>query len=556
MSKQTKWYIEIHHEDGTIREVPLDRDELLIGRSENAEIQLDRHSISRSHANIVRRADGGWRLVDLGSRGGTKINGRVVGEMDLEPGDTISISRFRLRLIRECETTELMATDGPQVKIDDAPPIEVSILDQIKPPHIDTSQIAALSDFGKELIEQESPTLRLDLLCQIVTGRVVPAKWAMVLRLDPADDAIPPQEIAFAPPDMNGRDDIHVSGSLIKMMRSSGSPVLGSNMGGGAMDGARGSVEISVISHMAPTSAVACPLVQDDGHLDCLYVSLPPVYGTTEWLALVALAVKQYQQAEAIWMIRKASQIQAAIERDLENAKQIQISLLPREVEISDLDIAWSYDPCESIGGDYIDVVPMKDGRTLLVIADVTGHGLPAALTTLSLHSIVHIVLRQDTTLAQMVDGLNDHLCEFLPGGRFVTMMFIALDTKTGKLECINCGHGATVLMRPDGSSRSLQLAVHMPLGLMPAEYQIQTDRLESDELLCMMTDGMSEMMNADGKMIGVEGVIELIENTYTEFPSGLCQQHVDHLCSELDHFAGYHAVKDDRTVLMARRKN
>jgi len=318
---------------------------------------------------------------------------------------------------------------------------------------------------------------------------------------------------------------------------------------------AAGAVEISVISHMAPTSAVACPLNQDDAYLDCLYVSLPPVYGTTEWLALVALAVKQYEQAEAIWAVRETAKAQAAVERDLDNARQIQLSLLPREVDVPHLDIAWTYDPCELIGGDYVDVVPMKDGRVLLVIADVTGHGMPAALTTLSLHSIVHMTLQRNIGIGEMIGGMNDHLCEFLPGGRFVTMTCIALDTETGDLQCVNCGHGATVLMRPDGSYRSLQLAEHAPMGIMPIDLLVQEDRLESDELLCMTTDGMAEMMNAQGIMIGVEGVNEMVKNIYMGSPMGMCQQYVDDLFSMLNEFTGFHAVQDDRTLLMVRRK-
>jgi len=563
MAVDSSLQVEVCFEQEQPRKLHFDQDVVTIGRSDEADIQLGRHTVSRLHAKFLREPDNQWRLVDLGSRGGTKVNGRSIKDTYLEPNDEIAISRFRIKLLDPTAEPDTGTSEVSSLAIDDSAPVNISLYSQMTPPHIDTGHIISLSDFGKQLVELESEADRMNALCSVVTGSVVPARWAVVLRYDDEDPARPPIQMISASESHSTDQDMYISRSLIQTMRESRSPVLGStakDMGGAgpaAQVGAgTGTVEMTLVSNAPATAAVACPLLEDEGSLDCLYVSLPLSYGTSEWFALVVLAVKQYQQAEAIWKVRESAEAQAAMDRDLANARKIQTSLLPRDLNNPKLDIAWSYEPCESIGGDYVDAVPMDDGRVLLAVADVTGHGLPAALTTLSLHSIVHIALRAGMSLYDTMITINEHMCEFLPESQFVTMTCIVLDTETGKLECINAGHGATVLVHPDGSTRILQAAEHMVLGVMKMDVTVQDDQLEPGELLCMTTDGITEMYTEDGTMLGSKGVTRLLSDCYTKATDASCQQQLNTICDRLDEMSGSAPANDDCTIMLVRRKS
>ena len=99
MSSAPRFQIEIHDFDGNVRRVPVASDELIIGRTDEADIQLDLATVSRVHAKLVREQGDVWRLIDLGSRDGTTVNGQQVEDTTINPGDVILISHFRLILI-------------------------------------------------------------------------------------------------------------------------------------------------------------------------------------------------------------------------------------------------------------------------------------------------------------------------------------------------------------------------------------------------------------------------------------------------------------------------
>jgi len=303
-------------------------------------------------------------------------------------------------------------------------------------------------------------------------------------------------------------------------------------------------------------AAVACPLFEDDDVMDLLYVILPLAYGKAEWLALVSLAVKQYQQAEAVWAARKETQAHAAIERDLESARQIQESLVPRALTVPGLDLAIEFDPCRWVGGDYVDVVPMADGRVLLVMADVAGKGLPAALIALSLHSTVHTCLRSGVGLVPMITALNDHFCAHLDDHSFVTMVCVLIEPASGAIECVNAGHVPAIIFNPDGTSRELQRAVNFPLGLEPQSIQVQRAALEPGQLLAMVTDGLTEIEDEDGRLLGVAGLSGRVAALHAAVSAKkvTAAKVARQLTRLLDTLEGGRLRRDDRSFLLVRR--
>jgi sigma-B regulation protein RsbU (phosphoserine phosphatase) len=544
MPDPTPWLLEIADESGAAQRVPLRKPRLVIGRAAEADLRLDRQSVSREHAQLTLEPDGSWKLLDLGSRGGCFVNGQKITEATVGPADTFTISRFQLRLVPAGDTASRRRGFGGRWS---AEPEEshLSVLTKIESPRLDSSHIVALSEFGRELLTVEPAASRLEKLCEVMAGRIIRARWAMALRVDAADPNQPLRQLAAFPHDVNDRD-VHLSRSAILGMQSARAPVLATNFR--KDDGA---AELSMVAKSPATAVVVCALSEDPGRTDVLYVNLPPIYGSTEWLALIALAVKQYQQAEAVWQAREAARAQAAVERDLANARQIQRSILPKAKPTAGLEIAWSFEPCEQVGGDLVDVVPMPDGRVLLVIADVTGHGMPAALATLAVHSIVHVCIRSGMSLAKTMQTLNDHLCEYSPEGKFVTMVCVAIDPGTGAMQCINAGHHAPVILGRGGGSRVLQEAEHLPLGLAPGEFETQGERLEAGDVLLLSTDGLTELRPPGGKMLGAKGVGKLLAESVEPNPS--LADAAASLRKKILDVQAQQPAADDQTFLMVR---
>jgi len=575
MPTANAWQIEVRDEVGVTRRVALAGEAVTLGRAADADLQLDRPTVSRKHARLTPdadHADGSWTLEDLGSRGGTFLNGqRVEQPTPVRPDDLFTISRFTLRLIAPPEA-HAPPEDAPPDEGDAARPSgsavgrgsssqahaprpedddpQLSVLTHVAPPSLDASHITELYEFGRQMIALDEAEARLARLCEVMTGPVIRGRWVMALAMDADDPSRPPQRLAAHPPDAFEDKEVHISRTTIRAMQRANAPVLASNFKEG-----EGVVEMSIVAQAPAAAAVACPLSEDDGGRTLLYVNLPPMFGSTQWLALIALAVRQYQQAEAAAAARQAVRAAAAVERELANARTIQTSLLPNLQTLDVIDARFSFQPCDSVGGDLVDLLPLPDGRSLAVIADVTGHGLPAALTTLAVHSIIHTTLRNAADLPGMMRTLNEHLCDYLPDGRFVTMIALAIDTRTGAIEMLNAGHPAPIVFAPDGAPTALPPAPVFPLGIDRVTFTAQHATLEPGHTLLMMTDGLPEMhTQPDGAMLGPDGVTELLQPLFAQAPGASLDALINQTRASLDDLRGAQPQLDDETFLLLRR--
>ncbi|MEM9789602.1 MAG: SpoIIE family protein phosphatase [Planctomycetota bacterium] len=497
------WWLQVRDDEGGARRVALTGEAIVIGRSAEADVRLDRQSVSRQHARLWRDPSGAWCVSDLQSRAGTFVNLHKVDAAELRAGDVIGISRFQL-VLQDGRSAAPTATGLGRGSWAEGDASEVSVLTRVTSPKVDMAQITALQAFGRELLGVASGAERLDRLCATLCGEQLRGKWAMALRLDAEDPTHAPQRLAAWPTQEARLGDVRLSRSAIRAMQESRAPVLASNFSAAAGQ----AVEMSIATQAPAVAVVACPLIDDEACDRLVYVSLPPMFGTTEWLALIALAVKQFQQAEAAWSAREAIEREAGVARDLANARLIQRSILPSEPAVAGLDVAWWYEPCEEIGGDYVDVIRMPDGRVALVVGDVTGHGLPAALATLAVHSVLQTCLKAGLDLPAAVTKLNDHLVRYLPDGKFVTLAAAAIDPASGELVMVNAGHHAPIAAGGPGAMREVGEPEHFPLGLEGAVFEGVTDRLEPGEWLVFSTDGVTELTLDDGQWLGQAGLM------------------------------------------------
>lgn len=553
-------YLDIRSAEGAHQRVDLHGSTMIIGRAADAQVLLESTTVSRQHAKLVRDESGRWRIQDLNSRNGTSVNGHLVKEQSLSPGDQIQIGSFQLTLAVPQSFKPAFAPQplpyNTTVHVSDDEG-RLSTLKDLEPPRVAASHLTTLNELSQKLLVTSDPGQRSLELCRLMISHQFHGEWAMFLRVQPTAPNQPPEILcepqrgsAAAP-----HDQPHVSRSLLRTVAHQGEAVLASNVQSVAAMPAN--VEMSIAASVKALAAVACPLRRDERGLELLYVTLPPQYGTGEWLALASLAAKQYQQVEEAWEARARDASHAALERELEGAREIQMRLVPKPAALAGfkkrgLDLAIGFAPSRWVGGDYVDTLTLKDGRVFLTVADVCGHGLAAALVTSAVHTLVHAGVRAGADLRSLVDGLNQHLCETLRGDSFVTFVGLAIDTATGAIECVNAGH-PPVLMATTTNIRSMEAGKNLPLGLDPSPLEPQSETLGPEELLMIYSDGLSEQADQSGKMLGIKGLTEKIRQICAS--SGTAAETVAGQFGEfLAQRQGGRPPEDDQSYLFARR--
>jgi phosphoserine phosphatase RsbU/P len=240
------------------------------------------------------------------------------------------------------------------------------------------------------------------------------------------------------------------------------------------------------------------------------------------------------------------------LEREMELAAQIQQGILPRALPAIDgFELLGWTRPARHVGGDYWDVVPLPDGRFALLVADVSGKGVSAALLVSTLHSALRLLLARGESTSGMLQAVNQHLIDFSAANKFATLLLAALDAASGEIAYVNAGHNPGVLVRGDGVIERLG-ACAVPLGLLPSPaYAESTLRLEADDLLCIYSDGVTEAASPSDEEFG----LERLEATLLAGRSAPLPELRGTLERELREFGAGQPQGDDQTVVLLRRR-
>ena len=569
-------WLQIRKENSLVANTHLSGSRVVIGRSPDCDVILASDSVSRQHAELVAHGDN-WSVRDLGSRNGTGVNGvRVNGERPLQPGDVLQIDVFEMLYRSEHSALSRPPQVRPKTAVtmmDAAAYGPVRTLHELAPPKIDASHLSKLMAFSGELLSEAALELRQAQLAALMVGKTFNGTAAMLLTVA-RNDANAEPEILLGPvlasssptsagagtgpgvaplgPSSFGAaapEPPHISRSVLRAVVAGESAVLASSKRQIGKD----MVQMSMAASGLAISAVACPLRTDASHMEILYVMFPGQYGTAEWLALVSLAASLYRQAEAAWIAREAAQTQALLEEELRRASEIQMRLVPQDFTRGDLDVGVGFVPFKGVGGDYVDALPTADGRVLVTVMDVAGKGMDAALIASGLHTAVHMSVRLGLSLIDIVQTLNRHLIDTWFASTSVTVAAAILDPRTGKVEAINCGHPTPLVVTADGRTRELKCHEEVPLGLMEIELKVGQDRLQSGEMLALYSDGLSELFDEAGTMLGVEGVTRyLAEIRRSLGPRRRASEIATQLHQRLAAFRGKAQASDDISFILA----
>jgi serine phosphatase RsbU (regulator of sigma subunit) len=263
------------------------------------------------------------------------------------------------------------------------------------------------------------------------------------------------------------------------------------------------------------------------------------------------VAERTEQLKSAMAQQQQEAQERQRIEQELHVARVIQQTLLPKSVpELEGYQIAIYYRPAREVGGDFYDFFELGDGRLGLVVGDVSGKGMPAALVMASTRSVLRtIAQRGGVAPGEMLAEANEILYPDNPPNMFVTCFYGVLDPKSGRLLYANAGHDLPYLRRRNGEAEELR-AKGMPLGLMPGMgYEQKETNLQAGESALLYSDGLVEAHDPKGEMFGFPRLRALIAERGEEGSLG------DSLKEELHSFTGEGwEQEDDITLLTIQR--
>lgn len=238
--------------------------------------------------------------------------------------------------------------------------------------------------------------------------------------------------------------------------------------------------------------------------------------------------------------------------RELEIARHIQQSLLMKKLpELPGFELAGYCESASQVGGDFFDVIRLSETSVLLMISDVMGKGIPAAMFAVLLRSLVRALRDLAPRPAHLLAQVNTLLFQELSEVEmFITAQLVYVDLPRRRLTIANAGHCPVLMASADVAGAWTVSPEGMPLGVMGnAEFREETIALERDSRVLLYTDGISEAENADGELIGQELLIEWLKHSSTSGRSAA--QMREDLVAELRQCQGNQALKDDQTFLI-----
>ncbi len=261
------------------------------------------------------------------------------------------------------------------------------------------------------------------------------------------------------------------------------------------------------------------------------------------FIALCSLAAIAIDNAK----MHKSLMEKQRLVKDMEFARTVQESFLPQKTpDISSYKFSAHYTPAQEVGGDFYDFIYFDRERTGVVIGDVSGKGVPAALYMAKLGSDLRTLAFTEKDPASTLGKLNDLLTERSRRGMFATLLYLELESGSRKLTISNAGHLPPLIKKSDNTVTKLATAGGSPLGILPGmEFGQETATLEPGDTVVLYTDGIIEAMNAKEELYGYERFEALVRKSASD-PDSLKSAIID----DVNRFTGLSPQHDDMTLV------
>ncbi len=527
-------YLEIIEGPGAGTRFELKAPAVVMGRHPDCDFVLDVGAVSRQHAKIKR--DGGrYLLEDLKSRNGTTLNDAPLLEpQPLAPGDEFQICDVRLayrdeqakppRRTRKPAPAPPPPAGDTDVKdydsswgaflADDTADSAAQIMGTIDlATGTGTVQIAASSDAKLAALIEINRHLGKRLSLDEVLPEVLEGLFKIFIQADRGFIVLEDERGNLVPrwtklrrEDAN--DSLRISRTIVKQVVDSKEAILSAD----AASDQQFKMSQS-IADFRIRSMMCAPLIDGDGNaIGVLQIDTLDPRKKFKQEDLEVLASVAGQAGVAIDNARMHEQALARLEldKDLELAKRVQRVLVPEKgPDIAGYEFFSFYQAANQVGGDYFDYVPLSGGRVAVVVADVVGHGVAAALLMARLSSQVRFCLAGGLAPGKALAQVNAAFGEIGIESRFVTFWLGVLDPHNHTLTVANAGHMPTMIRRGEGNVIEVgQDETGFPLGVLDeTEYDEITIDLLPGEMVTMYTDGVNEASNPQDELYDIRRI-------------------------------------------------
>jgi len=270
----------------------------------------------------------------------------------------------------------------------------------------------------------------------------------------------------------------------------------------------------------------------------------------------LGMLANEFNQMTAEIKEAKNKEIESRImEEQLEMAKDIQEGLNPMGYyDKGGIEIKGFTRAAKGVGGDYFDYIDIDEHRVGALISDVSGKGVPASLVMVMIRTVfTSYITREDVDCASVVRAINDSLSADFAIDKFATLFFMIYDRRTGELSFSNAGHGPLFCFRSRMKACTATKLDGVPIGIMEdVDYNQAKVKLEPGDMICLYTDGVTEMRNAEKEEYGLKRVQKLmLANNELN-----AEQFADLLVKDVDDFRGDVPPHDDETTLIFKRES
>ena len=468
-------------EDDQTRTVLIDPLPFTIGRQADRHLSFTSSHVSREHA-VIHFDEEGYLIQDQGSRHGTLVNGIRTDIARLKPGDRIELGTSNIVLLfgdpKEQAHTRSLISRIPS----DASGSELEKLSLFLQAAQSFSNTRLLNDVLSSMIEY---TLRLT---GAERGFVFLGDSPSTLHLE---FGLNKQGVLLA-------DDSKISHSVVQDAAVSGQEYFIGDVSGEGQPIGRESMVVHELM-----SVIAIPLRgrNSDSLLGLLYLDSKL---RTSTLNGVSREILHAIAREAANLVENARMVQAQREaellhKELEIASSIQHSIIPTELPTFPYaKLTAKSVPCTEVGGDFYDIIPVKDGF-VAVVADVSGKGMSAALLAAIIQGMMYAQLKTGVSVVDTVSTINTFLCCRVSGRMYTTL--VALHYREGgNVELVNGGHVLPIVIQSDGRADIIRDG-DVPVGLFhDATFHAIPLDLPLGARIVLMTDGLTEAENPEGK--------------------------------------------------------
>lgn len=513
-------------------------DRTVMGRHPDCQVVIDVGAVSRQHAAVAREGSD-YYLEDLSSRNGTFLNEeptKIEGRRLLKPGD----------VVRVCEVSFTVHSDSPmpfapppRMKgITDGAGLGTLMIDDeggqsnstiMSKLDVSTSSrggvhIAASAEVKLAALMEITQSLGKALVLDEVLPQVLKSLFKIFVQadrgfivLEQPGGILVPRWVRLRREDAN--DSLRISRTIVRHVMETRQAILSAD----AASDERFELSQS-IADFRIRSMMCAPLIDSEGkafgamQIDTLDQRQRFQPEDLELLASIssqaAVAINNAQLHETALQKRE-------MEHDMKVARDVQLAFLPeKKPDLPGYSFYDYYNPAEHIGGDYFDYILLQDGRVAIVVADVVGHGVAAALLMAKLSAEARSSLLSESNPAVAVTRLNERLSA-LNTQRFVTMILIVIDPTNHQVTMVNAGHMSPLHRMKDGKVLEPAEAIAgLPLGIRDEVIYEQTAiTLGHGESLTLYTDGINECLDGEGKQFTIERLRDHVRAHTTTIP-------------------------------------